>query len=75
MSTLSNEQAKKVLESNDGFSVLGFSMLVTRLRMVYKKDSSVRSLEQCTKELNEFIDKFTLLMSADLDTIETLYNE
>jgi len=59
------EQAKKVLISNQKYSQLGFSMMLTRLKTRYSNDPSPAALEFCTTEINTFLSKFTAIMGSD----------
>jgi hypothetical protein len=64
------QQAEKILTGNQNFSRLSFSMMLTRLKMLYAKNPEV--LQSCTDEINEFLDKFKDLMGVDYAIIEKL---
>jgi len=59
------DQAKKVLSSNQKYSQLGFSMMLTRLKTRYSNDSSPATLATCTAEINTFLTKFSAIMGPD----------
>ena len=63
------QQTEKLLKSNQSFSQLGLSMMVTRLRKSYANDSSQAELQKSTDEVNAFLDKFSAIMAADYETI------
>ena len=67
--TVSQQQAERLLNGSFTFKQLGFSMLITRLKMLYLKDSSPSSLQTCTKEINIFLEKFKSIMSEDINVI------
>ena len=67
--TVTKVQAEKVLKGNQAFSQMGFSMLVTRLKSQYSKDSSAVKLEAYTQEMNNFFEKFKSIMSEDYAVI------
>lgn len=50
----------------------GLSLLVTRLREIYKNNPSPETLFLCTGELNSFIHKFEILLTYDLTQINSL---
>ena len=62
------QQTEKLLKSSQAFSQLGFSMMVTRLRTAYAKDSSQAMIQKSTDEINVFLDKFSAIMGADYET-------
>ena len=66
------DQAKKIMTGNQKFTQLGFSMLITRLRGSYAKDSSPGSLNTYTGEINAFLKKFNSIMGADYAVIAKL---
>jgi uncharacterized protein YutD len=66
------EQTKKLLSNDYIFSQLGFSMLITRLKGVYAKDSSQATLQNCAKEINAFLQKYSSIIAADLTVISKL---
>ena len=72
MGELTSEQAKKILTANEGFSTMGFSLLITRLRLVYKKNPSPASLANCTNEMNQFINKYSMILGADFSVIDKI---
>ena len=65
-------QTEKLLKGNYMFSLWSFSMLLTRLKSVYAKDPSFTTVENVTKELNIFIEKFDKVMAADCSIIAKL---
>jgi hypothetical protein len=67
---LSPQQAEKLLRGNYTFSLWSLSMLITRLKGVYAKDSE--ALDTCTGELNAFVRKFGKIMGNDYVLLEKL---
>ena len=65
-------QAQELLTGNHTFSQLGLSMLVTRLKSSYAKDSSQASLQKCANEINTFLEKYSSIIVADLAVISEL---
>jgi len=59
------EQTEKLLQGEHTFSQLGFSMMLTRLKVMYKKDSSPTFVQTAMGEINAFLDKFKMLMVKD----------
>lgn len=66
------EQALKLLCGNYTFTQLGFSMLVTRLKGIYAKDSSQATLQKCVDEINLFLRKYSAIISKDIAVISQL---
>jgi len=69
---LDAEQTEKLLKGNQTFSYLSFSMLLMRMRMLYSKDPSPDTLQQCNKEISAFLKKYKFNLSADTLTLEKL---
>jgi hypothetical protein len=65
-------QTEKLLTGNYAFTQLGFTMMLTRLKLVYKKEPSQGTIEKCMAEINLFLDKFGLIMRPDIPTIEKI---
>ncbi|MCL2125980.1 MAG: hypothetical protein FWH33_08350 [Oscillospiraceae bacterium] len=65
-------QAEKILKGNHTFSQLGFSLLITRLKGIYSKDSSHDTVQTCMSEINMFLDKYSAIMSSDFTIISKL---
>ena len=63
------QQTEKLLKGDQVFSQLGFSMMLTRLRKLYAKDSSPATVQSCMDEINAFLDKFAVVMAADYAVI------
>ncbi|MCL2099583.1 MAG: hypothetical protein FWH24_04000 [Oscillospiraceae bacterium] len=59
------QQTEKLLKSNRSFSQLGFSLMLTRLRGLYSKDSSQSMLKSCMDEINFFLEKFEGIMGDE----------
>ena len=59
------QQTETLLKGHQSFSQLGFSMMVTRLRTVYSKDSSQSTVEKGMNEINMFLEKFGTIMGDD----------
>ena len=70
--TVSSQQAERLLNGSHTFKQLGFSMLLTRLKMVFAKDSSPSSIEYCAEEINAFLEKFSTIMKEDLVIISKI---
>ncbi|MCL2690371.1 MAG: hypothetical protein FWE57_11085 [Chitinispirillia bacterium] len=66
------QQTEKLLKENYTFSLWSFSMLLTRLKSLYTKDPSDTAVQNITKELNVFIEKFGKVMGADYSIISKL---
>ena len=69
---VTSAQTQKILTTAVAFRQLGFSMLVTRLRGRYKKDTSPDTLRGCTDEINSFLKKYSSVMADDYDAISKL---
>ena len=65
-------QTEKLLNNNLTFSLLSFSMLITRLKGIYRKDSSSKNLLSCANEINAFLQKYGAIMEKDCVTISKL---
>jgi len=72
MVSVTLQQTEKLLQGNQSFSQLGFSMMLTRLKTLYFKDPSQSTLQKSTDEINTFLDKFTAIMSNDYATIANM---
>ncbi|MCL1997321.1 MAG: hypothetical protein FWG65_00965 [Turicibacter sp.] len=69
---ITTEQTEKLLKSSDSFTQLGFSMLVSRLRQMYKiHGASVIKIAE--EEINAFLKKYAIIMDADFALIESTY--
>lgn len=66
------EQTEKLLSGNQSFTQMGFSMMLTRLRSLYKKDSSKVQLMSYMSEINMFLKKFEMIMGTDYDIISKI---
>ncbi len=67
------QQTEKLLKGIQKFNLWAFSMLVTHLKELYTKNPSQPTLENCTSEINKFLDKYKAIMVAsDLAAIEGL---
>ncbi len=64
------QQVKKLLSGSQTFSLLGFSMMITRLKAMYARDPS--KLESCTAEINKFLGNFGSVMTEDYTIIAKL---
>jgi len=69
---LDAEQTEKLLKGDQTFSYLSFSMLLMRMRMLYSKDPSQDTLQQCNKEISAFLKKYKFNLSADTLTLEKI---
>lgn len=65
-------QAQKLLTGSYSFSMLGFSMLITRLKGIYAKNPAPATLQTCVKELNAFLQKYANVMAADAAVLTKL---
>ena len=66
------EQAEIILTGSHKFSQLGLSMMITRLKSIYAKDASQEVLQKCTEEINEFLRKYSSILTADYVIISKL---
>ena len=66
------EQTQQLLEGDYSFSVLGFSMLLTRLKGLYAKSPSKNAIDHAMSEINMFIDKYKGIMKNDFTIITNL---
>jgi len=66
---VSDVQVKKVLEgsSERKFTQFAFSLLITRLTWAYKNNSKDSVLQECTKEINNFLYKYEPIMKNDYE--------
>ena len=69
---ITKTQAEKLLSGDYTFSQLGFSMLITRLKGNYAKDSSQGSLQKCVDEINFFLSKYSAIITSDISIIAKL---
>ena len=69
---ITTSQAEKVFKGNYTFSQLGFSMLITRMKSIYAKDSTPQTLQKCTDETNAFLNKYQMIMEDDYAIISKL---
>ena len=54
------KQTEVILNGNYKFSQLGFSMMVTRLKVNYAKDPTPAALQKAVEEINLFFEKFLI---------------
>ena len=66
------QQTQKLVNGNQSFTQLGFNMMLTRLRSMYRKDPSTDTLQLCMNEVNVFMDKFAVIMGSDYELITKL---
>lgn len=66
------QQTEKLLKSNQPFTQLGFSMMLTRLKSVYARDPSQTVLQNCFNEINTFLNKYQSVMTNDYTVISKL---
>ena len=69
---VSNQQIEKLLTGRYTFANLSFSMLLVRMKMLYVKDPTQPTLQKCSKEIGEFLEKFKTNMGVDYAIIEAL---
>ncbi len=67
--TMTEAQVKSVLNYGGSaqISQLGLSLLLTRLKGVYKANPAPPVLARCTSELNTFLSKYGEIMRKDYD--------
>jgi hypothetical protein len=63
---LSLNQTKHLLMGEHPFSQLGFSMMLTRLKGVYRANPNQDVLEKSMNEINVFLEKFKTIMKKDI---------
>ncbi|MDR0497493.1 MAG: hypothetical protein LBH42_07760 [Treponema sp.] len=61
-----------LLEGNQTFKSLGFSMLLTNLKTFHKMMPLRYTLEDCNTEINAFLEKFKAVLTEDYETIAQL---
>lgn len=66
------QQTEKLLKGNLSFSQLGFSMLLTRLKIMYASNPSQATLLTCANEINAFLVKFKSIMGNDYTVVAKL---
>ena len=67
------QQTEKLFSGRDlNFRSLGFSMLVTRLKILHARAPAEHSLESCNTAINAFLFRFGANMASDLEIIEKL---
>jgi len=69
---ITSKQVEKLMLEDYNFSQLGFSMMLTRLKGVYAGNPSQEVLENATKEINAFLEKFKGIMKKDLAIISEI---
>ena len=69
---VTTNQAKKVMDGDYTFSQLGFSLLLARLKFLYEKETTAASLKKCTDEINNFLEKYQMIMANDYAVISKL---
>ena len=69
---VTSEQTRKILTGSQKFTQLGLSMMITRLKSIYAKDSSDATLQTCTDEINVFLKKYSAILTADFSAISQL---
>jgi len=65
-------QTETLLKANFRFSMLGFSMLITRLKGLYAESPTQDVLETSMNEINAFIEKFENIMKNDCEFLEKI---
>ena len=69
---VSLQQIEKLLKGNQTVSQFGLSMMLTRLRGQYAKDSTPAAMQSYMNEVNAFLNKFQSIMGKDYETIVKL---
>ena len=73
--TVTVPQVEKLLTSKDSFTQLGFSMLVNKLRIQYKTNSTPNMVAQAVMELNAFLKKHhSVMVKADFAALQRMYS-
>jgi len=67
------QQTEKLFSGKDqNFHSFGFSMLLTRLKILHERDPVRYTLEDCNTAINAFLDRFSDIMGDDCEIIEKL---
>ena len=66
------QQMEKLLQGQYVFKQISFSMLLTRLKNLYTASPTPENLEHCASEINAFIDKYRVILAADIAVIESI---
>ena len=69
---ITSAQVQKILNGSYTFAMLGFSLMVTRLQAVYKKEPTQEKLHLCIAEIDAFLQKYSSIMPADLAVISKI---
>ena len=70
---VSIQQIEKLFKLRDlNFQSLGFSMLVTRLKILHAKAPTEHTLGDCTAAINSFLDRFKDAVAEDYELITKL---
>jgi hypothetical protein len=63
------QQMGKLLQGQYAVKHISFSRLLTRLKTKYAAEPTQTNLEHCVEEINAFLEKYKILMSADFAII------
>ena len=66
------QQTEKLFTKEIIFNSLGFSMLLTRLKILHEKDPSKHTMADCNTAINSFLERFSGIMKQDCEIIEKL---
>ena len=66
------QQMERLLRGQHVFKQISFSMLLTRLKNDYAASPTKENLEKCVNEINVFINKYKMIMAADVSIIEKI---
>jgi len=69
---ITSAQVQKILTGDYRFKQLAFSMMVTRLRLLYRQDQSPIVLQVCEKEIMSFLRQYAPIMPADVAIISKI---
>ena len=69
---VSVDQVQKILNGNYAFSQLGFSLFITQWKGIYKRNPTETTLKSCADEANAFLQKYSVIMSDDYETISQI---
>ena len=70
--SVTQKQALRLLTGNFAFSVLGFSMMLTRLKNLYARNATEETLTKCVGEINAFLAAYGAIMGSDYNAISKL---
>ena len=70
---LTLQQTEKLFKGKEiNFNSLGFSMLITRLKVLHAKEPAEHTLENCNVAINSFLGRFKDAIADDYEKIARL---